>query len=480
MTRSRTRIVGVVAATVLLLTTAAAEAGSSLWSGYRIDATRSADGGFMGARLVDGKVAYRIDADASRAATGYGRVRRVVGDGRVARAAWILSKYGDVQLADQAAAVDVATYALLSGKPLSGRRAKARLRQSGHADAIRTLARQMLDASKRLAGPYTLTVATSPAIVGEMVPVRIRVTSSSGAGVPKLPVLLTLPGIAESHETNAKGRVVTSFPAEEVGLRKLRVSVSLVPEWRLSVRRPLNKASSRIALAGRKATLSARTFLAVRATPSVSLPLVVDPRQTGRLFSAAFTLAGSEGQPSRQVSLALHGPFLAGQTPACTGAPALTTTTTVTADGDYAGPGVRVAHAGRYVWHVTVAESTLNEPAEACGGLTRVRIAPRITLDAMAGPKLAFSIAQLPAGYADDATLKLFGPYARRADATCKPGKKVGQVEVRVNRNGDYAPRKIAADKPGVYAWRVQLPEGDLVVPTQTRCGARGSFSVVS
>ena len=131
------------------------------------------------------------------------------------------------------------------------------------------------------------------------------------------------------------------------------------------------------------------------------------------------------------------------------------------------------------MWRVQVPETTFNAPAEACGGLVRVRIAPRITLTASAGPRLAFSVADLPTGYDDAAVLKLFGPYARRADATCKPGKKVGQVEVRVNRNGDFAPRRIEVSKPGVYAWRLQLPEGDLVVPTQTRCGVKGSFSDV-
>ncbi|HSV40481.1 MAG TPA: hypothetical protein VLI04_17090 [Nocardioidaceae bacterium] len=461
------------------MTTGAAEAGTSLWSGYRIDNAPTADGGFMGARLVDGKVTYRIDADARRTPTGYGRVRRVVGDRQTARAAWILSKYGDVQLADQAAAVDVATYALLSGKPLSGRRATARLRQTGRPAAIRAIAKQLLDLSKRLAGPYTLTVATTPGVVGGQVSVKVRVTSSTGAGVAKLPVLLTLPGVAETHETTANGRVATTFPAEQVGLRKLRVTVNLVPEWRLSVRKPLVRRASRIALAGRKTTLSARTLLAVRATPTVSIPAVVDPRETGKPFAPTFTVSGSEGVPSREVTLSLFGPFLVGQTPACVGTSTYLTST-VTADGTYTGPAIAVSKAGRYLWHVRVDESTLNAPAEACGGLVRVRTTPRLKLDAQAGPKLAFTVEGLPAGYADDAVLKLFGPYDRRADATCKPGKKVGQVEVRVNRNGDFAPRKIAASEPGVYAWRIQLPAGDLVVPTQTRCGVKGSFSDVS
>ncbi|HET7690894.1 MAG TPA: hypothetical protein VFK41_10965 [Nocardioidaceae bacterium] len=465
--------------TLALISGGLAQASTSLWSGYEIDATRTADSGFIGARLVDGKVSYRIDPDARRLATEYRRVRRVTGEREVARAAWILSKYGALQLADQAAAVDVAVYALLAGKPLAGKRASSRLRQTGRAEEIRMIARQLLALSRKYAGPYTFTLTTQPAAVGGTVPVRLRVTSFSGEPVPNLQVLLTLPGVAETHETNAKGRVATSFPAEEVGARRLTAKVSLVPDWRLSVRRPVVAKASRIALAGRKTTLRSSIDLIVRATPVVTVPDEATPRQTGTLFAALFSIEGSDGFVSRDAVLSLYGPFLGDTTPGCSGPVVRTTTATVTGDGGYRSAAVAVPAPGRYVWRVQVPETTFNAPAEACGGLVRVRIAPRFTLNATAGPRLAFSLADLPAGYDDAAVLKLFGPYARRADATCKPGKKVGQVEVRVNRNGDYAPRRIEVSKPGVYAWRIQLPEGDLVVPTQTRCGVKGSFSDV-
>jgi len=125
----------------LLVPAGVAEAASVPWSGYRIKPAPSADGGFMGARKTDGRVTYRLDAGARRRTYGYRPVHRVSGDRRSARAAWILSKYGAVRIADQAAAVDVATYALVSDRPLGGARARARLRATGHAAAIRTLAR---------------------------------------------------------------------------------------------------------------------------------------------------------------------------------------------------------------------------------------------------------------------------------------------------------------------------------------------------
>lgn len=456
-----------------------AQASSSLWSGYEIDANRRADSGFIGARLVDGKVAYRIDADARRTPTEYRRVRRVTGEREVARAAWILSKYGDLQVADQAAAVDAAVYALLAGKPLNGKRASSRLRHTGRAEEIRTIARQLLALSRKYAGPYTFTLTTRPAAVGGTVPVRLRVTSFSGEPVPNLPVLITIPGVAETHKTNAKGRVSTSFPAEEVGARRLTAKVSLVPEWRLSVRRPVVTSASRIALAGRKTWYRSSIDLIVRATPVVTVPEEATPRQTGEPFGALFSIDGSDGFVSREATLSLYGPFYGDTTPGCTGPVVRTTTATVLGDGGYLSAHVKVPSPGRYMWRVQVPETTFNAPAEACGGLVRVRIAPRFTLEASAGPRLAFSLANLPAAYDDTALLKLFGPYPSRADATCKPRKKVGEVGVRVHRNGDYLPRRIEVSKPGVYAWRIQLPEGDLVVPMQTRCGLRGSFSVV-
>ncbi len=470
------RSAAVLLALVLLVPAGAAEAASVPWSGYRIKPAPTADGGFMGARKTDGKVTYRLDASARRGSSEYKRAHRVSTNRGEARAAWIISKYGAVRVADQSAAVDVATYALVSGRPLGGRRAKARLRSTGHAASIRSLARYMLAESKKYAGPYTLAVRSRPAEVGGRVKVRVQVTSYAGLPVAKLPVLLRVPGVAEVHETSAKGRVYTSYPADQVGVRKLRVRVSRVPEWRLLVRDPRRKATSRIAIAGRKTELVARDVVVVRASPKVSVPSAPKPEQVDRAFSVGFTVTGSEGIAPRTATFSLFGPFPQGAQTGCDGTPIRTLTSEVKGDGTYAGPPAIVSNAGLYVWRVHVGANQLNAPTQACGGLVRVRSSPRFRLDAKPGSRLTFILSGLPTGYDNDAELMLFGPYKAKANATCYPKKKVGATAVRVNHNGSYTSPKIATGASGFYTWRVNLPAGYLVLPTRTACGAAGSF----
>jgi len=464
----------------LLVPAVAAEAASVPWSGYRIKPAPTADGGFMGARKTDGKVTYRLDAEARRRTAGYRPVQRVAGDRRSARAAWILSRYGAVRIADQSAAVDVATYALVSDRPLDGARARARLRATGHAAAIRTLARYMLAGSKKYAGPYTLTVDTTPAEVGGKVKVTALVTSHAGVPVANLPVVLRVPGIAEVRETNAEGRVAATFPAIEVGLRKLEVVVRKVPEWRLLVRKPKRAGASRIAVAGRKTRLVAHDVVAVRATPVVAVPVAAVPQEIGKPFAATFTITGSEGIEPRIATASLYGPFPQGAPVSCTGTPLRTLTAVVNGDGTYRSPATTVPSAAVYLWKIQVGANQLNAPTEACGGLVRVRIKPTIKLDAAPGSKLTFTVSGLPAGYDDNAELTLHGPYKAKENATCYQPKKVGEVTVRVNHSGTFISPRIKTPEPGFYTWRVRLPAGYLVIGQRTACGGPGSFVKVT
>jgi hypothetical protein len=466
--------------TIALLVPAAAEAASLPWSGYRIKPAPTADGGFMGARKTDGRVTYRLDAGARRHTYGYRSVHRVSVDRRHARAAWILSKYGAVQIADQSAAVDVATYALVSDRPLSGARAKARLRATGHAASIRSLAKYMLTQSTKYAGPYTLTVTTKPAVVGGKVKVSARVTSYAGQPVANLPVHLRVQGIAKVRETNAKGRVTTTFPAIEVGLRKLKVVVRKVPEWRLLVRKPKRAGASRIAVAGRKTRLVAHDVVAVRATPTVAVPAAATPQEVGKPFAATFTIAGSEGTEPRTLTASLFGPYPQGWPVSCTGTPLRTLTSQVQGDGTYRSPSTVVPGAAVYFWKVQVGANQLNTATEACGGLVRVRTTPTIKLDAMPGSKLTFTVSGLPGGYDDYAELTLHGPYKEKANATCFQAKKVGEVTVHVTHSGTFTSPRIKTVEPGFYTWRVRLPAGYLVIGQRTACGGPGSFVKVT
>lgn len=170
-------------------------------SGYSITATGTASGGWLGSYRLGGKTVYRIDPYATGAARGYTTPRRVAKingstDSRVtkrdvARAAWVLSKYGPARvpgeglIPSQAAAVDIVTYALLAkGRHRwKGPSSDARISQSGNEAGVRRLARYMFNKSRKLAGPYRVHVRPSRAAVSERIDIGVRVLSASGEGV---------------------------------------------------------------------------------------------------------------------------------------------------------------------------------------------------------------------------------------------------------------------------------------------------------
>jgi hypothetical protein len=365
------RVIVAIVCFVALAVGGVSDAASAPWSGYRIAPAPTADGGFMGARATGGQVVYRIDADARGIHTRYRPLVRVAGGGRrAARAAWILSAYGAVRLADQAAAVDVATYALLSGKGLDGRRARARLRSTGRPQVIAALARDLLGRSKRLSGPYSVSVSAPPADAGAALQVRVRVTSAAGWPLAGVPVDLSLGGHNTGSSTSPTGWVSSSFPAEPVGVHELGVTASRLPDWRLSVRQPVHRKASRVAVAGRLAKVTSRGLVTVRATPSVHLAWPAAIGWVKGPLVASFALSGSEGAAPRTATLSLFGPFPQESDPVCIGTPLAQVTTTVTGDGSYTAPAVPVAEQGLYFWLAHIAASPLNAEAVECGGAT--------------------------------------------------------------------------------------------------------------
>ena len=92
------------------------------WSGDAIPANGEADGGWIGGYRVGTTPVFVTTPARSPNTAGYGPPRfvddapgRVTSRSETARAAWILSKYGDYRDATQAAAVDASVYHLLAG-----------------------------------------------------------------------------------------------------------------------------------------------------------------------------------------------------------------------------------------------------------------------------------------------------------------------------------------------------------------------------
>ena len=112
--------------------------------GFRIPDDGTASGAWLGSRTLGTRPVYLINPGRKLVRTRYAPVRSVkvlTTPRATARAAWILSRYGNQRGADRryyAAATDVALDALLVGGKygLSGAATRRHLRQSGHAETL--------------------------------------------------------------------------------------------------------------------------------------------------------------------------------------------------------------------------------------------------------------------------------------------------------------------------------------------------------
>ena len=480
---------------LLIATSTAAAAATTAdkpWSGYRVKATSTAAGSWLGARTVSGQVVYRIDPSRTTStARGFadgvwkgsltGSGPRSVSATDTARAAWILSKYGSYRYDVQNAAVEIALDELLHGGAwaLKGSRTKSRLAQTGQAATIRTFVTTMLADSARYAGPYAVTVTPSPSRADRTVRVAVRVVASrTGAGIASLPVSVTYAGSTTTGlTTGADGSVSTTFPLGAAGVRPVTAVVGKVPESRLLVRTPSPSKASRVVVAGRKTSRTATAQVVVTATPritttSTTATIPVTGTPTGRL-----TVSGS--LPSQRAAVvSLFGPFASPASATCAPAQrAASGRVDVTGDGGYAFPALRVPRAGYYVWGATLPADALNSSATSCAGAVTARATPTVTV-APTGSRFRagsyvharVTVTGLPTGYADDATLRLFGPFTGSSATSCTASRLKASREVRISADGTVAGPDVKVTNPGYYVWAADLPGSALAEADSSSC----------
>jgi hypothetical protein len=488
-------VAGVLTAPVLSVATAppAAATTDRPWSGYRIARDGTAAGGWIGGRKVGARKVYRLDPAARPATRGFrpasatthltGSGPRVVTRRATARAAWVLSKYGDYRYAVQAAAVDVTLHHLLVGGRyrLSGPRTAGRIRQTEQPAMVRDFARTMLGSSRRYAGPYRISVAGRGAVVGGFVTVRVRVTARrTGAGIRSLPLTVRFPGADPVQlVTDDRGRARTEIRAALAGDHLAAVTVHRLPEHHLFVRRPRTRGASRVAIAGFKWASSRVVAVPVRARPSVSVD-AGDVVRVGRAAPGTFTLSDGTGDAPRTARGTLFGPFAHESRAGCDADRAAgTATTTVTTNGTYRLPPITVTGHGYYTWRMHVERDRLNLAATTCGGSTVARVAPHVTVRRAAATSTTGSrirarlgVQDLPAGFDRLAAVRLYGPYAARDRIGCGSGRLVDTVRVRVDGDGGRWSPRVPVRRAGYYGWKAELPGSEFTLPVGTRCRA--------
>ena len=107
-----------------------------------------------------------------------------------------------------------------------------------------SLARTMLDDSRRRSGPYRIQVRQKDvAIIGDDVRLGVRVVvARNGRPLPFVPVRIQTPdGVLKGDLTRADGRINLTYPLPSAGVTQIRVRVAKVPETRLRVLPPVGR-----------------------------------------------------------------------------------------------------------------------------------------------------------------------------------------------------------------------------------------------
>jgi hypothetical protein len=471
-------------------TASAADGGAPhRWSGYPIEATGDAAGGWIGGYRVGDHELYLTTPTRRPNRTGF-RDARPVGDlpgartsrAETARAAWILSKYGSYRDATQSAAVDASVYHLLAGDGwrIDRRHGARRIRQSGNGPAVARFARIMLRQSRLSAGAYTARIDADATDVGGTVAVTLSVLDGHGRPAPGLPVTLGMgAGAAREAVTGDDGRAVARFAADARGWQDVTATVGHVPEHRLLVRSPEQRREATAVEGGVTRTLVVSARAPVRGPQT--LALAAEPTQLV-VGSAARVVATVAGDAVRRTATAvLRGPYAGAGAASCTGPSAGQVSAPVTGDGAYALPALTPA-AGYFVWQVVVDGTETNAPVAACGApvLVRGRATTTVATDADVLPVgelgATASVSGLP--FPDQVTLTatLAGPYASPL-AAIQDGCATVVGETTRTRSGNGPVHvTIAVAQPGWYAWQVQAAPGDLWLGSRSGCGAGASL----
>ncbi|WP_217231349.1 MSCRAMM family protein [Streptomyces anulatus] len=289
--------------------------------GYLIpDSAGHAGASHIGAYKIDGVdgVAYCGDPELAGpdAAGGYGAAQPVTSwtskaTGKtaspesLARAAYVLSKYGQTASDEQAAAVDAAVYTYLEAGSTyalpGGERALERLGYANVPPAVKKSATGYLNEAAMFAGPYKVNIKPidGPLKPGVKASVTLDVTSASGHKLPGVKLDLDVSGAAAgagSVTTNADGvATATVLPAKD-GTVDFKASAKSLPSAQLRALSPNDAKAQRLLLAGGASSAQAEVHLKTE-SPKGALTVTKTAADTKKpLASVEFAVKDNTGK----------------------------------------------------------------------------------------------------------------------------------------------------------------------------------------
>lgn len=356
------------------------------WVGFRIDKTRWASSGWIGARkTAGGAKVYRVDPKKRKVTSRFGKRKwaaRFMSSRsgiRVSRrntscAALLLGKYGARAADLQAAGVDVAIYHLLYGGSFRYAR-RAQIRRTDQRDngpLIRAYAQQLIEEYCALRGPYrvSLTSSVAKAEVDDTIIYTLRVLSRVSVPMENIPITVSRGAETLEYVTDADGKVSFSWTPKRSGPLTIQTLAHNLPFSKVRYFVPRRQGSSRVVQAGLK---QRNGYRRVRTIPILGQPtLRLDPWRpvtSGERLRTKVRLAQNYSSP-RNAKVQLFGPFGSKENAECRPQKlARDSTLPVAQSGWYRSRFFTLRGRGNwYIWRVRVpGDDKYNKPVALCG-----------------------------------------------------------------------------------------------------------------
>lgn len=459
--------------------------------GFRIGRTPHADGTWVGRYRVGRQRDYRTQPRKSNAESAYHaahRLTRMPGLRRAAtrRSAWILSTYGSTRDRTTAAAVDVALHALLSrGKWRVGTAYTARrTNPTGIGRVIRAYAKTILRQSKHRRGPYRTTLSARRVPTGDQTTLTVRVRNKRGLGPVitsqqrGLAVHVTYPGAgSRTVYLNNHGVGRTYFRAA-AGKTRITAHVHRVPDVALFIRRPVNRAASRVAVAGHHRTLRLRAYGLGVSTQTLTITNTSASVLVGHPLRATYSVTGLTGRET--VDYAVYGPFTAASS--CNGTPLITASATIFGNGTRFLPQWNPSRTGYYAWQVSPRGNSTTRPASVCGTAyltqkhtrteqSRVGAVHTVKVGHSFGTDIIVSGFDRPEVHT--AHTRVYGPFHHKAKTRCTRNRLFRALPTSIRNNKRWNKSTVAnsGGNTGYYVFQTTLDGGTFMLGSQSRCG---------
>jgi hypothetical protein len=461
--------------------------------GFRIGRTPHADGAWVGRYRVGRQLDYRTQPRKSNAESAYHPAHRVThlpGRRRAAseRAAWILSTYGATRDRTTAAAVDVAVNALLArGKwrvraPYTARRSN----RTGHGRLIRAYARTVLRQSKHRHGPYRTRLNARRVPVGDQTTLTVRVQNKRGLGPVitrqqrGLAVDVRYPGARTKTvylNNHGVGRVYFRAAA---GKTRIVAAIHTLPDVALLLRRPKNRAASKVAVAGHhRKTLRLRGYGLGVSTQTLTITNTFASVGVGHPLQGTYKVAGLTRRES--VEYSVYGPFPAPGT-SCSGTAVMTAKATIRSNGTRSLPRWSPARTGYYAWRVAARGNSTTRPASACGRAylaqkntsteqSRAGVAHIVKVGHAFGPDIIVSGFDRPEVHT--VHTRVYGPFVHKDKTRCTRHRLFRNLPTFIRNNKRWRKTTVVNSHRniGYYVFQTTLAAGTFMRSSQSRCG---------